>query len=60
MGHISEHDLERYQLDIMEEPELATIEEHLLWCQECLDRAEAIERFTALLHAGVIREHKYN
>jgi hypothetical protein len=24
----------------IQEPELAIIEEHLLWCHECLDRAE--------------------
>ena len=43
--HIDDHDLERYVLRMVEEPELGKIEEHLLWCQHCLNRIEAIERF---------------
>ena len=36
----------------MEDPELTTIEEHLLWCDECLDRAEALDSPT-----GMDRDH---
>jgi hypothetical protein len=39
--HISAHDLNRYHFDAIRGPELAMIEEHLLWCHDCLDRAEA-------------------
>jgi hypothetical protein len=39
--HISDHDLERYYLGMVtQEEELAPLEEHLLWCQSCVDRAE--------------------
>ena len=41
MGHISNEDLERYCLGwIKDEAELAPIEEHLLACSECVERAE--------------------
>ena len=54
-NHLADHDLERYYLGmITEEPELATIEEHLLWCHECLDRAEASDRYVDAVRAGVI------
>jgi hypothetical protein len=40
--HIDDHDLERYYLGMVkDESELATLEEHLLWCCACVDRAEA-------------------
>ena len=35
--------------------ELVIIEEHLLWCQDCIDRMEATERFIDLVRAGVVR-----
>jgi hypothetical protein len=36
MEHISDHDLERYHLGmVIDEPELAQVEEHLLGCAEC-------------------------
>jgi hypothetical protein len=38
--HISPFDLRRYHCDAIRGPELAMVEEHLLWCQECIDRAE--------------------
>ena len=38
--HISTHDLNRYNLSLMRQQELAVIEEHLLWCRDCLDRSE--------------------
>ncbi len=42
--HISDYDLERYTLDMMPRPEMIVIEEHLLWCDECLLRLEVSER----------------
>jgi hypothetical protein len=55
MKHIDDADLERYCLGLVtEESELASIDEHLLWCQHCLDRAEASDRFVdAIRAAGV-------
>ena len=39
-GHITDHDLERYHLGMVtEEAELAALEEHLLACPACVERA---------------------
>ena len=39
--HISDHDLERYYLGMVtRKRELAAVEEHLLWCRSCVERAE--------------------
>ena len=44
--HISDHDLERYYLGMVtEEEELATLEEHLLWCPSCVERAEEAQDY---------------
>lgn len=41
--HISDHDLERYHLGMVkDEHELTSLEEHLLGCGACADRAEAV------------------
>ena len=38
--HIEDYDFERYQLGMVkDEAELAALEEHLLWCGACVDRA---------------------
>lgn len=64
MEHISDHDLERYYLGmVIDEAELAPLEEHLLWCHCCIDRVELIEAGVdmiriALLRAGEPRESK--
>ncbi len=40
-GHISDHDLERYDLGMVTNgKELAQLEEHLLRCNLCIGRAE--------------------
>jgi len=45
-SHIDDHDLERYHLGMVkDEAELAALEEHLLWCGACVDRAEATARY---------------
>jgi hypothetical protein len=38
--HISDHDLERYDLGMVQEPELAALEEPILGCAACAERAE--------------------
>jgi hypothetical protein len=44
--HIDDHDLERYHLGMVkDEAELAALEEHLLWCGACVDRAEAVAQY---------------
>jgi hypothetical protein len=45
LHHISDQDFERYTLDMMSEPEMIIIEEHLLSCHDCLVRLEAVECF---------------
>jgi hypothetical protein len=57
--HISDHDLERYYLGmVLEEVELAPLEEHLLCCSWCTERAEDIQDYVdairiALLEHGI-------
>jgi hypothetical protein len=38
--HITDHDLERYHLWMVEEPELTALEEHILGCPTCAEWAE--------------------
>lgn len=46
MKHISDDDLVLYILGMVRnERALTPIEEHLLWCSECLDRAMALGGF---------------
>ena len=53
--HLSIDDMERYHLGQIQEPqELAAVEEHLLWCQDCLDHMEAIEHFIDMVRAGLV------
>jgi hypothetical protein len=52
-GHVDDHDLERYHLGMMkDETELAALEEHLLWCGTCVDRAEATARYVDAVRAA--------
>ena len=51
--HIPADRLEHYVLGhIIAEAEVAEIEEHLLWCEHCLDYVEEMERFLKALIAG--------
>ena len=53
--HISDIDLERYYLGmIVDESELAAIEEHLLICSECIDAAEDAAQYVDAIRAGMI------
>ncbi|MGD0778766.1 MAG: hypothetical protein ABSC05_38805 [Candidatus Solibacter sp.] len=55
MEHISDHDLERYHLGmVIEGPELAQVEEHLLACPECVERAEQCAAYVDTLRAAII------
>jgi hypothetical protein len=52
-GHVCDHDLERYHLGMVKnEAELAAMEEHLLWCGTCVDRAEATARYVDAVRAA--------
>lgn len=53
--HVSDHDLERYHLgQITDEAELAAIEEHLLICPSCIDRARETAAYVDAMRAGMI------
>jgi hypothetical protein len=56
MEHISDHDLERYYLGMIPEDssERSAIEEHLLICVACLERAEQTQDYVDAMRAGAI------
>jgi hypothetical protein len=55
MDHITAHHLERYHLGmISDESELAPIEEHLLACPECVERAAEAADYVDLMRVAVI------
>jgi hypothetical protein len=54
-NHISDHDLERYYLGMVtREEELAPLEEHLLWCHSCVERAEETEEYVDLIRLAIV------
>ena len=51
--HLTDTDLERYYLGMVtEEAELAALEEHLLVCPACNERAEASDDYVDALRAA--------
>ena len=55
VNHISDHDLERYYLGMVrDEAELAPLEEHLLACPACVERAEATQDYVDALRAALV------
>jgi hypothetical protein len=55
MGHISDHNLDRYHLGmVIDEAELAPLEEHLLCCPACLVRAEQAGEDIDTLRAAMV------
>jgi len=55
-GHLSDGDLERYCLGkIQKGPELDALEEHLLICGECVDRAQASDAYVDTLRAALAK-----
>jgi hypothetical protein len=55
MKHISDDDLERYDLGLLvDEGELTPIEEHLLACPQCVERAEQAAAYVDTLRAAII------
>ena len=55
-GHIADHDLERFHLGMVHDDELAALEEHLLWCGVCIERAEAAARYVDAIRAAMVQE----
>jgi hypothetical protein len=55
VDHISDHDLERYHLGhVVDEAELALLEEHYLGCPQCAERAEQIADYVDTIRASII------
>jgi hypothetical protein len=55
-GHLHSEDLERYHLGMLQdEQDLAMVEEHLLVCPLCVDRAEATASYIDLMRAALIQ-----
>lgn len=53
--HLSDDDLERYYLGMVtQERELARLEEHLLFCQSCLERTEATEDYVDVMRSACL------
>jgi hypothetical protein len=54
-AHISDDDLERHYLGMIPEgPELTALEEHLLVCRECIERAEETKAWVDAIRAVLI------
>lgn len=55
LPHPSDHDLERYYLGLItEEAELGALEEHLLACAGCVQRAKATQDYVDAMRRGFI------
>ena len=55
MEHISGDDLERFHLGkITDDAELASIEEHLLWCSRCLAAAIEAAQYVDAMRVALI------
>ena len=53
--NLSAHDAERYDLGMVtEEKELVNLEEHLLWCHDCLDLVLGTEDYVDAIQVGLL------
>ena len=53
--HISDHDLERYYLGMITgEDELAQLEEHILGCPSCAERAEEVQDYVDAMRVALL------
>jgi hypothetical protein len=53
-SHLSSDDLERHYLGTVQEPELTTVEEHLLICKHCIARAEEAQDYVDAIRAAMV------
>lgn len=57
--HISDHDLERYYLGMVaDEEELAPLEEHLLWCPSCVERADEAQDYVDVIRSVLCQDFR--
>lgn len=55
MDHISDHDLERFHLGmVQDETEFDLIEGHLLWCSQCIDAAKETAHYVDAMRVAII------
>jgi len=55
MDHLDDHDLECYYLGmIVDEAELVSVNEHLLACAGCAERAEEAASYVDAIRAAII------
>jgi hypothetical protein len=53
--HITDHDLERYYLGMVnEEPELAALEEHVLACGSCAERVDQAQAYVDAMRVAAL------
>src|SRR5690348_719537 len=55
-SHISEDLLEKYALRKLTEPELATVEEHLLVCPKCQDHLDEVDEYIQVMKLAVAQD----
>ena len=54
--HITDHDLERYHLGMVtDETELAGLEEHVMACPACAERAEETADYVDVMRKAIIK-----
>jgi len=56
--HIEEEQLEAYAMHLLAGDELASVEEHLLFCETCQDQLQAVERYVQALRGAAMRVRK--
>ena len=56
-GHISTENLERYHLELSGQPERNAMDDHLSWCQQCLDRGDAVRAYLQRVRSGLTRDN---
>ena len=52
-AHVDEDRLELYLLDLLEEPEVAAIEEHILLCPACQAAQEELHGYVQAMRAAL-------
>lgn len=56
-NHIPDYQLELYCLEIaFDALELARLEEHLLCCELCVDRAEEVQRYISTIRRAIMQD----
>ena len=54
-NHVTDHDLERYYLGMVrDESELAALEEHMLACGSCAERADEAQDYVDAMRVAAI------